>query len=525
MPGNWGFIGPTYQSENPGVDAERCLNLYPEMIESGHGPSNSKLAYYHTPGTTKVLTLGDSPVRAMWGGNDVLYVLAGSHLYAINPLTYAVTATYTLASPTGAGPGKIVFIPSGPGLTSATSGALLVWDGSNGVNAMGNTFNNVWYVDGTTGTPPAVISGVDVGCIDGYGVVLRPGCSPTAGAADPIPINTTDQTQFNLSNIFLAGSGQWQPLQFAIKTGSGDALQAVFTPGSNTGPGPEELWLLGTNTIEVWYDTGGTSLDPFPFQRVPGAFIPCGLWAAQSIAIANGQIVFLGGDTRGVGMVFAMNGYTPVRISNHAIEYAIQQTQSAGVQISNAVGYVYQENGHVFYVLTFPGGRTFVADFSCLDASGRPMWHERARGSSLGSLNPSWQFHAWCGGQHFVGGDGTGNVYVSSTGVYQDNGSSILRARVGPSISNEQQWLRHQQFWLSIGGPYAAVTRAFLLDWSNDAGNNYGNQFTLGLQQEATTGFGRVFMNNLGRARQRNYRVQTTDNLAQAWLDAYVGIG
>ena len=520
MAGNWGFIGPTYQSENPTVDAERCLNLYPEIIESGHGPSASKLAYYHTPGTTLFKSGLSSPVRALWSGNNRLFVLAGANLYELNVTTGAILATYTLASPAGAGPGQIVFVPSGPGLTGASSGALLVWDGSSGFDGT-NTYANVWYVDGTTSTPPAVISGVGIGVIDGYAVVLRPGCSVAAGAADPIPINTIDQTQFNLSAIFLPAT--FDPLQFGIKTGAGDALQSIFTPGSVGGGGPEELWLLGQKTIEVWYDTGGSSLDPFPFQRVPGAFINEGQWAAQSVAMANNMITFLGGDDRGVGIVWAMNGYTPVRISNHAVELAFQATQVAGSNLSSAVAYTYQENGHVFYVLTFPGGRTFVADFSCQDASGRPMWHERARGSALGSLSPSWQFHTWTAGQHFVGGDGTGSVYVASTAVYQDHGTAILRCRVGPAISQENAWLRHAQFWLAIGAPFS-TSRTFKLDWSNDGGNSYGNQFSLGVQQEATTGFGRVLMNNLGRSRQRNYRVQTTDNAAQAWIDAYVAI-
>ena len=524
MPGNWGFIGPTYQSENPSVDPERLINMYPEFVESGKGGSNSKLAYYHTPGTTLFKSLG-APIRALWGGNNIVLVLAGSTVYEYNT-TGALLASFAVANPSGAGPGQFVFVPSGPGLTIATSGAILCWDGSPGYDGSA-TYANVWYIDGTTGTPPAVISGCGLGVIDAYGVVLRPGCSPAAGAADPVPINTIDQTQFNLSNIFLAGPGQWDPLQWAIKTGSPDALQALWTPGS-PGAGPEELWLIGQQTTEVWYDTGGSSLDPFPFQRVPGAFIATGAWAAQSIANVNNQITFLAGDARGVGIVVAMNGYTPQRISNHAIEYAIQQMQVAGVQLSAATGYSYQENGHNFYVLTFPGsgGRTFVADFSCPDSSGRPMWHERARGGAIGSLSPSWQFHAWAGGQHFVAGGSDGNVYVSGVGTYQDDGNPILRARVSPQITNEKQWMRHSQFWLDIGGPFnAAQSRTFALDWSNDGGNNYGTLFSLSPQQNTTTGISRVLMNRLGRTRGRNYRIQTTDNLPQAWIDGYVASG
>ena len=514
MPGNWGFIGPTYQSENPSVDPERCLNLYPEFIESGHGGSNSKLAYYHTPGTTLWVSLG-APVRALWGGNNVLYALAGSNVYQISTASGSVTATFAVANPSGAGPGQIVFVPSGPGLTAATSGALLVWDGSPGFDGSA-TYANVWYLDGSTFAPPAVISGRGLGVIDGYGVVLRPTCSSAAGAADPVPINTIDQTQYNLSGIFIGD--QWDPLQFAIKVGSPDALQMIWTPGSAFGGGPEELWLIGQQTTEVWYDTGGSSLDPFPFQRVPGAFINTGTWARASIANVNNQLVFLAGDARGVGYVVAMNGYIPQRVSNHAIEYAIQQTQAKGVQVSDAVGYSYQENGHSFYVLTI-GGRTFVADFSCQDPSGRPMWHERATGAS--GASPSWSFHAWAGGQHFVAGNGDGNIYVSSTATYQDNGTAILRQRVSPIMTNEKQWTRHGQFWLDIGGPYDGA-RSYQLDWSNDGGNSYGNQFSLSPQQNQTTGFWRILKNQLGRSRARNYRVQTTDNKPQAWVDGFV---
>ena len=525
MPGNLGFIGPTYQSENPSVDAERLVNLYPERIESGPYSSKSGMAYYHTPGTTVFAALGDSPVRAMWAGAQGLYVLSGATLFQLD-YTGSVVNSYTLANPAGGmAPGQIVFVPSGPGLTVGLSGVLMVWDGSPGY-AGGSTYPNVFFVDGTTGTPPTIMSGAGIGCMDGYGIILRPACSPGAAGADPFPISTADGTQFNLSPIFLANPAGWDPLQFAIKTGAGDALQVIYTPGANpNGAGPEECWLMGTDTIEVWYDTGGTTTDPFPFQRVPGAFIAVGVWASQSVASVGSpaQLVFLGGDQRGVGIVYAMNGYTPQRVSNHAIEYAIAQYQAAGQSISNAVGYSYAENGHNFYVLSFPGGRTFAADFSCPDASGRPMWHERGLGSTLAGLSNSWLFHAWATGQHFVAGDNTANVYVSSLATYQDSGNPILRARIGPAISNEQKWVRHGQFWLSIGGP-SNISRTYALDWSNDGGSNYGNSFNLGVQVDATTKFGRVLMNNLGRSRQRNYRVQTTDNEPQAWIDAYVEI-
>jgi len=510
MAGAWGFIGPTYQSQNPAVDAEFILNMYPEIVESGHGSAAAKMAYYHTPGSS-VFGSVSGAVRALWGGNNRLFVVGGGNLYELSVTSGAVLHTYAIRN--ASGPAQIVFVPSGPGLTGPTSGALLVWDGTDG------TLDNIWYVDGTTPSPPALISGVGVGCIDGYGVVLRPPIPPGNGSGT-VPINTIDGTQFNISEIFLGNV--WDPLDFGIKTGAPDQLQMIFTPGSFGGGGPEELWLFGKRTTEVWYNTGGSALDPFPFQRVPGAFINQGLWAPNSICNCNNQLTFLGGDDRGVGIVWAMNGYTPVRVSNHAIEYLIQQFVIAGIDVSDAIGYSEQRTGHINYVLTFPtAGVTVVADFSCPDASGRPMWHQRARGASLGSLSASWKFHAWTGGKHFVAGDGTGNVYASDLNTYQDSGSPILRCRVGPNPTQGLQWKRHGQFWLQIGGPYSAVTgRTYNLDWSNDGGSNYGTSFALNPQQNTTKGIARVLKNNLGRARSRNYRIQSTNNAPEAWLDA-----
>jgi hypothetical protein len=501
----FGFVGPAYTSQNPSSDPEDLVNLYPEMIESGNGPS--KAVYYNRPGLTKLANLGANG-RALWGGNNALYAVVGGNLVQVDQ-TGAILKTYTIAN--ASGPAQIVFIPSGPGLTVATSGALLVWDGSPGFSG-GATVPNVWYVDGTTLTPPAVISGAGLGCIDGYGVVLRPGCSATAGAADPLPIDTQDQTQFNLSNIFLAGPGQWDPLQFAIKTGAPDALQAIYTPGSNAGPGPEELWLFGKRSIEVWYNTGGTSLDPFPFQRVPGAFISKGCWAAASVVAISGTLFWLGGDDRGVGVVYKANGYIPQRVSTHAVEYAIQQYVLAGLDISDAIAYGYQENGHDFYVLNFPtANRTWVYDATS------NLWHRRANNGTLnGQLG---YYHAWEFGAHYLL-DSSGNLYTSSISTYQDDGAAIGFQRTTPIICSEDELIKHIQLELHFGGPYNVSSRTFQVEVSNDGGQTFGAPISI------TVGTGgsspdRAIWRRLGMGRKRVYRITTTDNQAQNWVDGY----
>ena len=499
---SFGFIGPSYVSENPSVANDRLVNLYPELIESGTGPSKgAKYAYYNRPGLTLLANLGSSG-RALWGGNNRLFAVIGSNLLEVNA-SGSVLHTYTIG---GSGPAQIVFVPSGPGLSAPSSGALLVWDGSNGSSA------NVWYVDGTTSTPPAVISGVGVGCIDGYGVVLRPPIPP-GSSTDPIPINTIDGTQFNLSQEYVANV--WDPLQYAIKTGAPDQLQAVYTPGSAGGAGPEELWLFGKVSAEVWYDTGGSTLDPFPFQRVSGAFVMQGMWAANSAAALDNSIFWLGGDQRGPGVVYRSNGYTPVRVSNHAVEYAIQQYVLTGSDISDAIGYTYEENGHGFYVLNFPtAGATWVYDITT------QMWHERAHsGVSGGQLG---YYHAWTLGKHFLL-DSSGNLYSSSIATYQDNGNTITWQRTAPHVGSEFEWMRINQFMLMFG-PSASITRNFTFEVSKDQGLSF--PVSRSLSAPAIPGqpppYQRISARQLGRARDWVFRVTSTDNCQQAWIDAFV---
>lgn len=495
---SFGFIGPAYTTRNPSVDPEDLVNLYPEMIESGNGASKAaKYAFYNTPGLTLLGNLGGAG-RALWGGNNRLFAVVGSSLVEVNAAG-SVIHTYTIG---GSGPAQIVFVPSGPGLTAPSSGALLVWDGSNGAAP------NVWYVDGSTVTPPAVISGVGVGCIDGYGVVLRPPIPPGLNT-DPVPINTIDGTQFNLSKIF--DGSTWDPLQFGIKTGAPDQLQMVHTPGSNSGPGPEELWLLGKRSIEVWYDTGGSALNPFPFQRVPGAFIGKGCWAALSVVAINGMLYWLGGDDRGVAVVYRAEGYIPKRVSTHAVEYALGQYAIGGSDISDAVAYGYQEDGHDFYVLNFPAaGKTWVYDAT------ENLWHRRAYNGTAGAQLG--RYHAWVFGKHYVL-DASGNLYTSSTGVFQDAGTAITRQRTTPIIQQENLQIRHRQLELHYGGPYN-VARNWTLEVSNDGGNTYGAGISLATGPGGTSP-DRAIWRRLGITRKRNYRITTTDNLAQVWVDGY----
>ncbi|MFZ9922427.1 MAG: hypothetical protein ACO3E4_05895, partial [Candidatus Nanopelagicaceae bacterium] len=103
------------------------------------------------------------------------------------------------------------------------------------------------------------------------------------------------------------------PLDFASAEGSPDGLVSMIIDH-------REVWLFGSNSVEVWYDAG---LTDFPLQRVQGAFNEIGCAAVYSVAKLDNAIFWLGSDARGNGIVYRANGYTGQRVSTHAIEYAI----------------------------------------------------------------------------------------------------------------------------------------------------------------------------------------------------------
>jgi hypothetical protein len=208
-------------------------------------------------------------------------------------------------------------------------------------------YNEVTDVFGLI-TDPDFPGAVTVGYIDGYFVFNEP------------------NSQKIWVTALLEGTSI-DPLEFASAEGSPDGVVSVFVDH-------REVWVFGTNSTEVWYDAG--NLD-FPLTRIQGAFNEIGCAAPYSVAKMDNQIYWLGKDARGQGVVYRAAGYIGQRISTHAIEWQLQEYEN----MSDAVGYTYQQDGHSFYVLNFPSANTtWVYDV----ATG--AWHERAAFSN-GLLN------------------------------------------------------------------------------------------------------------------------------------------
>ena len=292
------------------------------------------------------------------------------------------------------------------------------------------------------------------------------------------------------------------PLDFASAEGSPDGIVAVAVTH-------RELWVFGTDSVEVWYDAGTAD---FPLARISGAFNEIGCVAPYSVAKLDNTLYWLGTDARGQGIVYKANGYTGARVSTHAIEYAIQSYST----ISDAVAYTYQQDGHAFYVISFPtAGKTW-----CYDVATN-LWHERA-GFSNGQFTRH-RSNCQCnfGGTIIVGDYLDGRIYSFDLDVYADDDQvqRYLRSwrAIPPGQNNLNRTAQHSlqldcESGVGLNTGQGSDPQV-LLRWSDDGGHTWSNEHARSLGAIGATGQ-RVIWRRLGmtlKLRDRVYEVSGTD--------------
>lgn len=398
-----GLVGGSYTSQSPNADDQMTMNFYSESIESQGGKAASAL--YPTPGTIVFCTLPDTPVRGQ--------IFTAGRSFAVGGATFCET--------TGGVVTNYGVVSNDSKTVSMAAGITQILIASAGVCYVFNLTTNV-----LTPIPPATLTNIlKVGYSDGYFVAL-PIASETLQASALLDATTWPGASVSTANVFV------------------DTFLSMLIDH-------REIWLFGSARSQVYYDSGNT---PFPFDVVPGGMIEQGIVAGNSPVRLDNSVFWLGGDERGSGIAWRAQGYTPTRVSNHAVEFAWQGYST----ISDAIGYSYQDQGHSFWVLYFPtANHTWVYDV----ATGQ--WHERGLWldeSGIFTAHRS-QNHIFANGQHLVGDWGSGNIYQMSINFLTDFGTEIRRVRRCPIVSIENEWVRHDRLQIDLEtglGPIPAFT-------------------------------------------------------------------
>ena len=455
-----------------------------------------------------------------------IYYISLSNINAQN-LTSAYTVYTSTLAPTGTGysAGDVLTLTGTGGatltVTTVDAGLITAFSISNvgstasqpsnpvavtGGTGTGATFNLTYAANGTNFTVVTAIivftstgysagdvltlpgtggAQVTVNSVDANGVITQSGLT-NGGAVDVQPANpvlatggTGTGAAFFLQ--FETNVGGFDPIDFAAMTGQANNLVGAVSVHRN-------LWLIGTTSYEIWINTGGdgTAIGSFPFAiYYPGAFGNWGCCAKYSIAGITNQLFWLSQDKFGHGMVMRADALAAKRVTTHAIEVAIAEYPT----ITDAIAYTYQQEGHNFYVISFPSansdrGATWVYD----DTTGE--WHERCYIDSNGiEYMHLCVAAASAYGNVYAGDWRNGNIYTFDLDNYTDNGSPIKRVRSFPhqiDLQANRRVMYHQLIaQMEVGSSTASGSTQSVVDVDFDAADgtllqNYHNINSLG---------------------------------------------
>ena len=459
------ILGSAYVARTVNAADNRMVNMFPEILPQDAGGKTTAFLQ-RAPGLRRLATIGSGPIRGLHSYGGYMYVASGSSLYQVDA-SYRAVLLGALAND-----GPVSMADNGTQLFIACNGPSFIY------NATTNAFGQI--------TDPDFTGALTVSYLDGYFIYIEP------------------NSQLVWSTAILDGTSI-DPLDFASAEGLPDGLVSSIADHS-------EEWLFGTNSVEVWYNAGNAG---FPLQRIQGAFMEIGCAATFSVAKLDNSIFWLGADARGKGIVYRAKGYGGVRVSTHAVEWQIQQYAN----ISDATAYTYQQDGHSFYVLSFPSANaTWVYDVAT------ETWHERAGYSNGEFTRQRAAYRTFFNDLVTLGDYQTGEIYAYDLDLYADAGRTQKWLRSWRALpTNLNSLKRTAQHTLQLdcetgvgldgSSSVQGSDPQVMMRWSDDGGHTWSNERWVSIGKIGEYGK-RAIWRRLGmtqKIRDRVYEISGTD--------------
>jgi hypothetical protein len=493
--GDFGFVGQSYTASDPGQDRQQTLNWYTEFSQDDK--SKTPVALLGAPGLNPLLKVSSGTsggeVRGCWvlpGGTSAI-VVTGNYVTRVTmtvPATQTSIAQFSVAAigTLNTNNGQVAIRDNGIG------GYVIIGDGSFGylINLSTNALNVI--------TDAGFVGPDKIAFIDGWWICNVPGTNRFV-TNGPTPYAITFPASF-----------------FALKDSSSDNLTTLQENS-------RELWLVGERASEVWYNAGGAN---FSFSRIPGVAPQIGCAAKQSIARLGSSLAWLAKSERGENVVIRTDQYSYVPISTQAVSAAI----SSYPLVSDAFAFTYEEEEHLFYVLTFPtADKTWVYDATASDISGTPQWHERASFTSATGQFHRARANCFMNFQNIrmVGDFVSGYLHQMTRSVFTDSGFDsstglltteplvcLRRAPILWSRENRKR-LFHSSLQIDFR-PGVGLQNGqgsdpqVMVRWSDDAGETFGNEHWVTIGKAGRTK-NRAIVRRLGMARDRQYEARFSD--------------
>lgn len=452
------FCVQSYKLDTLPVSAQRCVNLIPE---SAPPDAKTQVYLFSRPGLSLFKALAGNVIRG------VIEFIDGYIIVVIDQDVYKVDAN---ANST---------------LLGAVDGYDPVTMAHNGSQCVICTGTGLAFV-ATTSTVTQItdpdfpqVSTVDY--IDGYHV-----------------FTVKDSEQIVISEILDATS--YDALDFASAEANPDKLVRVIVDH-------REIWLFGTKTTELRVNTGAE----FPFERQDGAYLERGCAAALSVAKMDNSVFWLGDDN----VVYRLQGYQPVRVSTHAIERAIRKFGN----VSDAFAWTYTQDGHSYYVLTFPTG-----DWTIVYDAATSLWHERKSGmADTTRWNVNGGIKAF--NKIIVASSDSGKLFYLDPETYSDDGDAFQRVATSSpvGVSNVDTEMGTFELMMDTGRGLATGQGSnpiVWMSWSDDGGHTFSNEYSRSVGRIGEYRK-RVRWNRGGQFRTRVYRLTYSEPTPFGIIEAY----
>ena len=430
------FLGGAYTGRSTYANAQTCRNL---MLE-GDASTPDGNALVGTPGYSVYAATGTyaAEIRGMITfpdprntDGDKIFAVIGNRLYVYVSAGWVrkdnvAGSTWSMATTTGRV--SMAYMGLGTSVGIVQDYAIAIADGDK---------FNYYSVVGVTQTAALIATPAKVS-----NVVFLDGRF--------IANDLSNVGRFYYSGILTPGT--YDAFNFATAEGSPDALSTIFADR-------RELYLLGDETTEVWYNAGDLNN---PFQRYQGGFIQTGCAARHSVARLDNTIVWLARDERGKVFVAILGpNYQPASLSTPQINYLFSNYATT----SDAFAITYRQAGHELYVLTFPTQNiTWVYDAVTKE------WHQW--GSSTSGRHLANCMVAFQGKTIMATTGADGVIYELSPTVYKDNSAAIYRERTSHHVMAEKQRVPIAELRIDIQvGTSTTISRNSTLSASFGAGD------------------------------------------------------
>lgn len=458
------FAKQSYTTRATQLSPERMINMYAEGTPDDT-KGDGRIVLYNTQGLKEWVNL--NTFTTIYGSQkmgDNLYVVAGINVYKINS-----SRTVTLLGSLSGSPSEVEMSNNGTQLTITDS--------------IGNGF---------IATETTITQIIDPDFLPSSGTIFIDGYTVST-------IKGTDRFQISDLN----DSSSWNPLEFASAESEPDKI--VISTRFNG-----QLWFFGTDTIEVHQNTGNPD---FPFERINGATQNIGCVAKKSVVVDDKYLCWLGSDK----LFYMTTGYAGQVISTNPIA---SEVLDFGI-IEDAKAFIYTQDGHKFYSITFPTeNKTFVYDIT------ENLWHERQSIQNNQEVRWRANSHEFFTGKNIVGDYRTGILYEIDSNSFKEGDKTMISQVISKIIySNTNRFILNRlQLDMEIGiglNDGQGENPQIMLQVSKNGGKTYGSELwrNLGKQGEYIT---RVVWRQLGLARQMNFKIKISDPIRRALLGGYI---